>query len=316
MVLQLFALAALLFHPVTDGPDSNLLQDPVKIEKNFDQKLAWNWLTRQCDLGFRVPGTDAHLKCRDLILEETKKNCDSAELQPFGWLWSKTNKRVSMWNILGYQNWENAKTRVVLLAHWDTRPSADEELKPADRKKPILGANDGASGVAVLLELMRHTKSVPKDLGICYLFVDGEDLGPGLEEMFLGAVHYSKHLKSPKPDYGILLDMVGKKDLVVPVEPNSLELARGLTLAIFRHAKEVGLAKTFPMEQGPTILDDHLSLNDVGIPTVDLIDFDYPQWHTLKDTPEYCSADSLGKVGTLLETWLMKSTVWKPTAKL
>jgi hypothetical protein len=70
------------------------------------------------------------------------------------------------------------------------------------------------------------------------------------------------------------------------------------------------------MEQGPTILDDHLSLNDVGIPTVDLIDFDYPQWHTLKDTPEYCSADSLGKVGTLLETWLMKSTVWKPTAKL
>ncbi|MFO0043924.1 MAG: hypothetical protein ACK53G_00595, partial [Armatimonadota bacterium] len=93
MVLQLFALAALLFHPVTDGPDSSLRQDPVKIEKNFDQKLAWSWLTKQCDLGYRVPGTDAHLKCRNLILEETKKNCDSAELQPFGWLWSKTNKR-------------------------------------------------------------------------------------------------------------------------------------------------------------------------------------------------------------------------------
>jgi glutaminyl-peptide cyclotransferase len=279
---------------------------------SFEEKKAWTWLTRQCELGPRYPGSDAHIKCRDMILEETKKHCDQAALQPFGHIWSQTGKRVSMWNVVGYQNWEKAKTRVVLLAHWDTRPTADQEETAKNRKKPIAGANDGASGVSVLLELMRHTRKIPSELGICYLFVDGEDLGPGLDEMFLGATYFSKNLTKPKPDYGILLDMIGDKDLRIPVEPNSYERAQGITLSLFRHAKEVGLGKTFPMELGPTILDDHLSLNDAGIPTVDLIDFDYEPWHTLRDTPDQCSAESLGKVGTLLETWLMKPVVWSP----
>lgn len=254
----------------------------------------------------------SHVKCRDMILEETKKNCDSAELQEFSHIWSQDGSKRKMWNVVGYQNWENATTRVVVLTHWDTRPTANEDPNEANRKKPIPGANDGASGTAVVLELMRHTHDVPKSLGICYLFVDGEDLGPGLEEMFLGAVHFTKNLPAKKPDYGILLDMIGDKDLSIPVEPNSYHKAQKLTTALYRHAKDIGLGKTFPMEFQTEIYDDHLSFNDAGIPTVDFIDFTYEPWHTLADTPDKCSAESLGKVGKFMNSWLHQPDVWKP----
>jgi len=280
----------------------------------FDQAAAWTWLTKQCDLGPRVPNTKPHVACRDMIFEEVKKNCDKAELQPFRHEWSQDKSNRQMWNVIGYQNWEKATTRVVLLTHWDTRPTANEDPIEANRKKPIIGANDGASGTAVLLELMRRTHNVPKSLGICYLFVDGEDLGPGLDEMFLGAVHFTKkqNLPTPKPDYGILLDMIGDADLRIPVEPNSFKKAEKLTRALYNHAKDIGLAKTFPMEMQTEIYDDHLALNDAGIPTVDFIDFDYTPWHTMGDTPDKCSADSLGKVGKFMETWLYKPEPWKP----
>ena len=280
--------------------------------KNFDQSVAWTWLTKQCAFGPRVPNTAPHVKCRDMIFDEVKKQCDTAELQPFRWHWSTDNSERQMWNVIGYQNWEKATTRVVLLTHWDTRPTANEDPIEANKKKPIPGANDGASGTAVLLELMRHTKNVPKGLGICYLFVDGEDLGPGIEEMFLGADYFAKHQPTKKPDYGILLDMIGDADLEVPVEPNSYNKARKVTLALYKHAASIGLGKTFPMTFQGEILDDHLTMNEHGIPTVDLIDFTYAPWHTLQDTPDKCSAASLGKVGHLLETWVYRSEPWKP----
>lgn len=216
-------------------------------------------------------------------------------------------------NIVGEINWKDAAVRAVLVAHWDTRPSAEEDLDPRNHDKPIPGANDGASGVAVLLELARVLKAHPVDkhLGIRIVLVDGEDLGPGLDEMLLGAAAYAK-TPAPRGDYGILLDMIGDKDLQVPMEPNSLAKAPAITKALYAHAQTVGLASTFPSTLGPEIIDDHFPLNDGGLPTVDLIDFTYPDWHTLQDTPDKCSAESLGKVGRLLETWLRKSPVWKP----
>ncbi|MEI8283302.1 MAG: M28 family peptidase, partial [Armatimonadota bacterium] len=186
-----------------------------------------------------------------------------------------------------------------------------QDSDEANRKKPIPGANDGASGTAVLLELMRHTKSVPKSLGICYLFVDGEDLGPGLDEMFLGADYFAKHQPTKKPQYGILLDMIGDADLEIPIEPNSYHKAEKLTLGLYRHAKAIGMEKTFPMKLQGEILDDHLTMNEHGIPTVDFIDFSYDPWHTLSDTPDKCSAVSLGKVGKFLQSWLNQEEPWK-----
>jgi glutaminyl-peptide cyclotransferase len=294
---------------------ASLLCRQAQPKLGFDKGVAWTWLTKQCDMGPRNTGSEAQLKCRDMILAEAKKQCDTAEIQPLTHTWSHTRKTLNLYNVIGYQNWEKASVRVVLMAHYDTRPTADQEEDPAKRAKPILGANDGASGVAVLLELMRHTKSANPQLGICYMFNDGEDLGPDLSEMFLGADYFSKNLPKPKPDYGILLDMIGDKDLRVPVEPQSYAYAKDLTLAVYRHAKTVGLEKTFPIEFGPTIEDDHIPMNKAGIPMLDLIDFDYEPWHTLRDTPDKCSPESLGKVGKLLETWVKQESPWKPRAK-
>jgi Zn-dependent M28 family amino/carboxypeptidase len=145
-----------------------------------------------------------------------------------------------------------------------------------------------------------------------YLFTDGEDLGPSLEEMFLGAKFFVKNMPAERPSYGILLDMIGDKDLRVPVEPNSLAFARDLTMAFYNLAKVRGFGSTFPMEEGPIIEDDHIPLNRAGIPTLDLIDFDYESWHTTADTADKCSADSLGKVGDMMVEWLTQNPPYVP----
>ena len=270
-------------------------------------------LRKQVAFGPRVPGTKSHDECRDWLKAELTKSCDAVFLQPFTHKWSKNGKVLPMDNIVGEVNWKDATIRVALVAHWDTRPTADQEYDAERAAKPIPGANDGASGVAVLLELARNLKALPldKSIGVRFVLVDGEDVGPGLDEMFLGASYYAKS-SGRKGDYGILLDMIGDKDLRVPKEPNSNQLAPKLTTALYEHAKAVGLGSTFPDTFQSEIYDDHLSLNAAGIPTVDLIDFTYPYWHTLEDTVDKCSPTSLQKVGKLLETWLRKNPVWKP----
>lgn len=270
----------------------------------FDQDKAWKDLVAQVDFGPRVPGTDAHQKCLKFILDRTKSLCDKADTQAFEHLWSKNGQTVRMWNIWGTQNWEKAKVHVMLMAHWDSRPFASEDPVEANRSKPIPGADDGASGVAVLMELMRVFHDKKPEVGLMYVYDDGEDLGPGIDEMLLGAAAYPLLPMDPRPDYGILLDMIGNKNTRIPMEPNSLAWAPKLERALYAHAAAIGLEKTFPAVTGPDIEDDHWPVNQAGIPMIDLIDFSYKPWHTLDDTPAHCSAESLGKVGTLLESWL------------
>lgn len=248
------------------------------------------------------------MACKDYLVAEVKKYCDDVQTDDFTHLWSTTRKNVAMTNIFGEQNWKDAKIHVLLIAHWDTRPTSDMELDPTKAHLPIMGANDGASGVAVLLELMKSMKGrLPKDVGVMYFLSDGEDLGPDLSEMFLGAVQFTKKLPSPKPDYGILIDMIGDKDLKVPYEPNSLRYAGPLVKAFYLNAAQNGLRETFPQTYGPVIEDDHIPINEAGIPTMDLIDFDYAPWHTQADTVDKCSPESLEKMGIALESWLLKS---------
>lgn len=278
----------------------------------FDKAKAWEHLVKQCNFGVRMPGTKSYDFTKVYLTEEMKKYCENVRLQPFTHTWTVTGKPVAMANIIGEQNWKEAKTRILLLAHWDTRPTSDMDSNPDNYRRPILGANDGASGVAVLLELMRAVKDkLPKDVGVMYLLTDGEDLGPELDEMFLGAKYFAKNMPNPKPDYGILLDMIGDKNLRIPMEPNSLRYAPTLLREFYLNASKIGLKDTFPMNYGPVIEDDHIPLNEAGLPTIDLIDFDYDYWHTQKDTPDKCSAESLGKVGMALESWLLKSPAFK-----
>jgi hypothetical protein len=273
---------------------------------HFLADRAWTDLVKQVAFGPRVPGTEAQIKCRDWLIENLKKSCDTVETQPFSHVWSKSGQNLHMWNILGYQNWAKAKTRVVLIAHWDSRAEADQEKDPVRAAQPIPAANDGASAVAILTELARVMKGANPDIGVLYMLTDGEDLGPGEDEMYLGAIEFGRHLPQPAANYGILLDMLGKKHLRVPMEPNSVKIDQKLEISLYHLASELGLGETFPSEQGPWIDDDHLPITKAGLKTIDLIDFDYaPYWHTLNDTVDKCSPDSLGKVGKLLQAWLM-----------
>lgn len=285
----------------------------TKPATSFDSKEAWSYLLKQCEFGPRKPGTEPHVKCRDYLTAELGKYCDNAHLQPFKHTWSQTGQSLPMWNVVGDQNWDRAEIRVALFAHWDTRPTADMEASPTKQKQPIPGANDGASGVAVLIELAKVLKGkLPANVGVQYVLIDGEDLGPDSSEMYLGAVLYGKNMPTKRPNYGILLDMIGGKNLVVPKEPNGERFAPTLLTELYRFADSIGLGTSFPDRTGPEIEDDHWALFQYGkLPTIDLIDFDYPAWHTLSDTPENCSAESLGKVGTLLEAWLKKPTPFK-----
>ncbi|HEY3284255.1 MAG TPA: M28 family peptidase [Armatimonadota bacterium] len=264
----------------------------------LDGRKAFTILQSQCDLGPRPPGTAAHLATRNYLMTELRKVTDTAETQAFAGTYN--GKPIQMWNLVGTLN-PDAKRKIMLCAHWDTRPTADEEALPEDRQKPILGANDGASGVAVLLELARVLKLKRPQVGIIFCLLDGEDVGPGVSNMFLGASYYAKHPIPSKPERAILIDMIGDSDLRIPQEPYSLNNDREMVQTVWKAAKTLGFSQQFPEETQTPVLDDHTKLQDGGIPSIDLIDFTYPAWHTLQDTPDRCSARSLETVGKVLE---------------
>jgi glutaminyl-peptide cyclotransferase len=209
-------------------------------------------------------------------------------------------------NIISSFNLE-ATTRILLLAHYDSRPWADEEPDSALHSTPVPGANDGASGVAVLLEIARQMKSAPPAVGVDILFTDGEDYGRHRDpDGFLhGARYFASHLPAGyHPVFGILLDMVGDAELELRKEQFSLEFAPDVVDLVWSAAGALGVFQFTDRVQG-RVTDDHLPLNRAGIPTIDIIDFDYPDetnryWHTLQDTPDKCSPESLGAVGRVL----------------
>ena len=186
-------------------------------------------------------------------------------------------------------------------AHYDTRPWADKDPNPDNRQIPIPGANDGASGVAVLLELARLFAHTPPPMPIEIVLFDVEDSGvPETNETYcLGSAYYTKHYSGKTPVGAILLDMIGDSDLEIKMEYFSYVYCRSWTEHLFDLAEELELDH-FISEIGDAVYDDHIHLIKAGIPTCDLIDFEYPVWHTLADTPSQCSPESLRQVGTLL----------------
>jgi Zn-dependent M28 family amino/carboxypeptidase len=266
----------------------------------FNGAKALAQLKAQTDFGPRNPNSNGHRKCLDYLMAELGKYADNVTRQSFvhnGY----ENEVLKLANVFGSFN-EKSTDRILLLAHWDTRPRADEEKEVAKQTQPILGANDGASGVAVLLELARLFKQTPPPIGVDILFVDGEDYGKphDQESYFLGSRYFMK-TKSQNygPRFAILLDMVGDKDLQIPMEQNSMTHAPEAVELIWSTAEKLGVTQ-FVNVPGEQISDDHIPLNDGGVQTADIIDFQYPYWHTLQDTPDKCSAESLEAVGKVL----------------
>jgi glutaminyl-peptide cyclotransferase len=266
----------------------------------FDGAKAFGYLKAQTDFGPRNPNSTGHQKCLDYIAGELSRDAENVSRQNFTHR-GYGGEVLKLTNVFGSFN-NRATDRILLLAHWDTRPRSDEEKDPAKQDRPILGANDGASGVAVLLEIARLLKQTPPPIGVDILFVDGEDYGKShdLESYFLGSRYFMK-VKSEnyRPRFAILLDMVGYRDLQIPMEQNSITFAPEAVELIWSTAEKLGVTQ-FINVPGEQISDDHVPLNSGGLPTVDIIDFQYPYWHTTQDTPDKCSAESLEAIGKVL----------------
>jgi glutaminyl-peptide cyclotransferase len=272
----------------------------------FSQGRAWSHLERQVAFGPRVPNTGGHVTCRDYLVETLRPLADRVERQDFSF--RLNGKTLRMSNIIARWDGRSRENGVLLCAHWDTRPTADEDPNPALRGKPILGANDGASGVAVLLEAARLFQRNPPPVPVMLVLFDGEDYGPGIDRMFLGSRHFAANLPPDVPRRGILLDMVGDRDLVIPQEGYSRRGAPEVLRQVYRTAHRLGYRRHFPARPGPSIQDDHLPLLAQGLRVIDLIDFSYgPRhgwWHTHKDTPDKCLPRSLRVVGEVVTAWV------------
>lgn len=262
----------------------------------FDSARAWTYLTAQCAMGPRVPNSRVHEECERYIVKELTPNVDKVVTQSFTYQDTHRNMLLKLTNIIGVIN-PNAAHKVMLFTHWDTRPTADEELDPVKRAKPIPGADDGASGTAILMELAHTFHEKRPDVGVILMFEDGEDWGPDDPEMYLGAKYFAANPGPYRPDYAILLDMVGDKNLQIHREKYSEVHDAAIDDKIWAAARELGYSNAFIDDTKYDMFDDHRPLVEAGIPAVDLIDFDYQWWHTLDDTPDKCSPTSLKIVG-------------------
>ena len=290
---------------VTETASTEATTEVNKHSAAFDGQAALALAQQQCDFGPRVPATAAHAKCAEWLCSTLQASCDTVIMQQ-GTVTTGQGKPLGIKNIIGVIN-PDASQRLLLLAHWDTRPWADNDPDAANHSKPVMGANDGASGVAVLLQLARQLKAEGTTLGVDILLVDAEDMGiTDIEESWgLGTQYWTQHphVTGYKPLFGILLDMVGAADATFTREYYSLQYANGFVNLVWNSAA----GSHFINRAGGAVTDDHVFINQAGIPCVDIIDLRSdsdtgfcPVWHTVNDTMDGISPTTLGEVGQTL----------------
>jgi len=279
-------------------------QDTASVSLQFSGENAMNHVYSQIAMGPRTSKDAKQTKLRDYLCEKLKAYGFSVQIQP---LTGETGMGagVNFYNVIATYPPGSVKPVKIFGAHYDTIPIAPNDPAEAARLTPIDGANDGASGTAVLLELARTVTGRAKDLkySVKLVFFDGEDFYTGVENMFYGSKYYAKSLDAEEKKnikYFVLIDMIGDSDLNVYKELNSVYAYPGLAAHVFETAAKLNL-NGFHSEIKHQITDDHLPMIAAGIPSTLLIDFDYPYWHRLSDTADKLSADSLAKTGKLLE---------------
>ncbi len=262
----------------------------------FDAAQAFSYLERQLEFGPRIPGSPGHQAMATWLDSLLTAKADTLLVQAWEHV-AVSGDTLPLRNFLARFN-PGAPERILFLAHWDTRPHADAAAS-SDSTAPVPGANDGASGVAVLLGLADGLATAPPSLGVDLLFVDGEDYGQFPDtDVLLGSKYFAGNLPDDTlPRWAILFDMVGDADLRIPKEGNSLIGAPRVVEQVWDMARRLGYGHIFVDVSGQSITDDHVPLQQVGIPAINLIDFDYPAWHTPDDTIDQVSAASLQAVG-------------------
>ena len=279
----------------------------------FSGNGAFEYLKAQTAFGPRNPNSPGHAACLGYLVSTLKGFADQVRLQEFTHQ-GYDGEKLRLTNIVASYKPE-ARERLLLCAHWDSRPRAEYDENQSRRNEPIPGANDGASGVGVLLELARLLKQTPPAIGVDIVLFDGEDYGKdGDHALYLiGSRYFARNKPADYlPRFGILLDMVGDTYLDLPKEANSVKFAPDIVSLVWNTAHELGISQ-FLEQKGEEILDDHIPLNEAGIKTIDIIDFNYPDdtnryWHTHQDTPEHCSPESLGAVGTVVTHVVYRQT--------
>lgn len=284
----------------------------VWAENPLDARRAFGYLEKVCEFGPRVSGSRGMTQQRQWLVEQLEELGAKVQVQKFKGRHPETGKRVALANVIAMFR-PDAERRVVLACHYDTRPFADRDPNPMNRRQTrFLGANDGASGVALLLELAHHLDVVPKNLGVDLVFFDAEELvyQDPRDPYFLGsqwwANKYAERNTGPKYECGVVVDMIGDRDLQIYQERTSYswQETRPIINEIWGTAARIGVNEFVPRVRYE-VRDDHLAMRNIAkIPTDEIIDFDYPAWHTLADSPRQCSGESLAKVGYVLLDWL------------
>ncbi|MBO7606835.1 MAG: M28 family peptidase [Paludibacteraceae bacterium] len=273
---------------------------------NFSEDSAYQYVVRQCEFGPRVPNSDAHEQCAAYLGQQLTTFGAEVTKQAFT-ATAFDGTALMATNIIGTFYPEKSK-RVILFSHWDSRPFCDQGA-PQDIQKAVMGANDGASGVAILLEIARILKTNEPNVGVDIVMLDVEDYGDArgaAESWCLGSQYWAKqpHYKT-KPEYGILLDMVGGQSPSFGIDIASQQLAQSVASKVWNTAHALGYQQ-FKNEISGQLIDDHVFVNMIaGIPTIDIIDYSpergFPAtWHTTHDTPENISKETLGMVGKVV----------------
>jgi Zn-dependent M28 family amino/carboxypeptidase len=266
--------------------------------REFNGDTALAYVRQQLAFGPRIPNTEGHRKTGDWIVDMLRARADSVVIQAFNHV-SVKGDTLRLRNFLG--RFRPAVTeRILYVAHWDTRPMSDKASNLADQRLPVPGANDGGSGVALLLGVADALKKTPPTFGVDLLFVDGEDYGDFSvdKDVFIGSRYYAKHLPpGPKPMFAIVWDMIGDADLEIVTESYSEANAPEVVERVWTRAEELGFSRVFRRTGRSTVNDDHIPLQQAGIRAIDVIDLVYAPWHTPTDTIDKVSARSLGIVG-------------------
>jgi hypothetical protein len=274
----------------------------------FDGETARGYVKAQLDFGARVPGTEAARKTGDWIVAQMRARADTVIEQRWKHITAKGDT-LPLRNIFARFR-PQASTRILYVTHWDSRPVSDQAENPSQRSLPVPGANDGASGVGLFIALGDVLKKTPPTVGVDLLFVDGEDygtFGPPDVDVLLGSTYFAANMPAGyQPIFGVLFDMIGDADLLIPQESNSVDRAPEVVSRVWDTAAKLGYQRYFPPRTGYAVTDDHIPLLDKGLRVIDVIDLDYlgppgsgkPNYHhTPNDTLDKVSAQSLKIVG-------------------
>jgi glutaminyl-peptide cyclotransferase len=273
-------------------------RDTTPRAREFAGPSAFKYIETQVGFGPRIPGTEAHRRMAAWLDSLLRQRADTVVAQRWTHV-TAAGDSLALTNFIARFK-PAASKRLLFLAHWDSRPTADSPTS-TDSTKPVPGANDGGSGVALLLGVADVLKRTPPSIGVDLLFDDGEDYGDFTKtpkDVLIGARYYAAHpVPGPQPLYAVLFDLVADSDLQIFQEGNSLIGAPEVVELVWDMAKDLGYGGTFVATPKHTLIDDHLELQKAGIRAIDVVDFDYPSWHTKDDTIDKVSAKSLQIVG-------------------